>query len=283
MNISFLDFWQYPVPFQPNNNFLYYLFCESFENIKISEPEDADLIIFSSFGNDNTRFNQCKKIFYTGENIRPSKKRCNYSMSFDFDDYNGTNIRLPLWMMYIDWFNKKTYGNPEYLIPENYLYGENEFLSRPKDKFCSTVFSAIYAERINVINKLSEYKQVDSYGKYGIPLEYGEKNKLDVISNYKFSICFENSIYPGYFTEKLLHAKISGSVPLYYSDSSFNLDFNSKCCLNMQEIGLDSLYEKVIEIDSNDSLYRKIIEEPLFSKKVSLDIIINQIKKVIKI
>lgn len=283
MNISFLDFWQYPVAFQPDNNFLYYLFCESFENIKISEPEDADLIIFSCFGNDNTRFNHCKKIFYTGENIRPSKKRCDYSISFDFDDYNETNIRLPLWMMYIDWFDKKTYGNPEYLIPENYLYGQNEFSDKPKNKFCSTVFSAFYEKRINAINKLSIYKQVDVYGKYGTPLDYGEKNKLNIVSDYKFSICFENSIYPGYFTEKLLHAKISGTIPLYYSDLSFGNDFNPKCCINLEEVGFDLLYEKVVEIDNNKKLYKEILEEPLFLKKISLDPIIDNIKKTISI
>lgn len=276
MKISFLDFWQYPVAFDPTNNFLYYLLCESFENIIVVEPEDADLIIFSCFGVDHTRFKHCKKIFYTGENIRPTSKKCDYSLSFDYD--NEKNIRLPLWMMYIDWFNKKTYDNPEYLIPESYLYSENQFSIKPKNKFCSTVFSAHYDIRTDAVKKLSQYRSVDVYGKFGKHLDYGEKNKLDVISDYKFSLCFENSIYPGYFTEKLLHAKVSGAIPLYYSDSSFSNDFNPKCCINSFEIGLDSLYQKVIEIDSNNQLYEEIKNEPLFINKISLDPIINKIK-----
>ena len=281
MKISFLDFWKYPVPFEPNNNFIYYLLCESFENIELVEPEDADLIIFSCFGNDNTRFKHCKKLFYTGENIRPSSKKCSYSISFDYDDYQETNIRIPLWMMYIDWFNKKTYSNPEYLIPENYLYGENEFSTKSKDKFCSTVFSATYELRVNAVNILSNYKKVDVYGKFGHLIPYGEKAKMDIISDYKFSLCFENSIYPGYFTEKLLHAKIAGTIPLYYSDLSFHNDFNSKCCINIEEIGLDSLHQKVIEIDSNSKLYSEILNEPLFLNKLSLEPTINQIKKLL--
>lgn len=283
MNISFLDFWQYPVAFNPNNNFLYYLFREAFENVKVVESEDADLIIFSCFGNDHTRFNHCKKLFYTGENIRPFSKKCDYSISFDFDNYNGKNIRIPLWMMYIDWFNKKSYGNPEYLIPEMYLYGENEFSSKLKNKFCSTVFSALYEMRIKAIEKISKYKSVDVYGKYGLHLNYGEKNKLDVLSQYKFSLCFENSIYPGYFTEKLLHAKVAGTIPLYYSDLSMVEDFNPKCCVNVNEIGLDDLYNKVIEIDNNVKLYKEILEQPLFLNRVSLDNIVNQLKKIINL
>lgn len=281
MKISFLDFWKYPVEFDPNNNFLYYLFCESFENIEIVQPEDADLIIFSYFGNDNTRFNNCKKIFFTGENVRPTEKKCDYSISFDYDDYEKTNIRIPLWMMYIDWFKKGSYSNPDYLIPESYLYGENEFSSTPKNKFCSIVYSAFYEMRVNAINKLSEYKPVDVYGKYGIPVEYGEKNKLNIISNYKFSLCFENSVYPGYFTEKLLHAKIAGTIPLYYSDLSFHTDFNKKCCVNIEEIGFDSLLDKVVEIDNNEKIYKEILEQPLFIEKISLDKQIKQIKKII--
>ena len=265
MKLSFLDFWQYPVSFQPNNNFLYYLLLECFENVELVDPEDAELIIFSCFGNDHTRFNHCKKLFYTGENIRPSSKRSSYSLSFDYDDYEGKNIRMPLWIMYIDWFKKGTYGNPEYLIPESYLYNQNEFSGKSKNKFCSTVFSALYEMRTKAVEKLSQYKSVDVYGKYGFPLHYGEKNKLNTISDYKFSLCFENSIYPGYFTEKLLHAKVAGTIPLYYCDSTFVSDFNPKCCLNLREIGLDSLYEKVIEIDNDQNLYNQILNQPLFN------------------
>jgi len=279
MKLSFLDFWQYPVSFQSNNNFLYYLLLECFEDVELVDPEDAELIIFSCFGNDHTRFNHCKKVFYTGENIRPSSKKSNYSLSFDYDDYEGKNIRLPLWLMYIDWFKKGTYGNPEYLIPESYLYNQNEFSGKSKNKFCSTVFSALYEMRTKAVEKLSQYKSVAVYGKYGLPLHYGEKNKLNAISDYKFSLCFENSIQPGYFTEKLLHAKVAGTIPLYYSDSTFVSDFNPKCCLNLHEIGLDSLYEKVIEIDNDQNLYNQILNEPLFNEKVSLDPFIKQITK----
>ncbi len=284
MKISFLDFWSAPGGFDPTNNFFYYALCEVFDDIQYVYPEDAELIIFSCFGNDNTRFNHCKKLFYTGENIRPNKKRCNYSMSFDFDDYNKTNIRFPLWMMHIDWFKKGTYLNPEYLVPEEYLYGKNEFNLKEKTKFCSTVFSSLYQHRVDAVNKLSNYKGVDVYGKSGgIPLSDGEKNKLDVISDYKFSICFENDSYPGYITEKLFHAKVSGSLPIYYGDETFKNDFNEKCCLNAKEMTLDELYQKVVELDNDEKKYQQILDEPMFNEKITLEPILKQMYEVIKI
>lgn len=99
----------------------------------------------------------------------------------------------------------------------------------------------------------------------------GEKQKMDLISDYKFSICFEHSAYPGYFTEKLFHSKLAGNVPIYYADEKFSEDFNSKCCINTLNMSMEEMLEKVIEIDSSDKLYNEFKNQPLFLKKVSLD------------
>jgi hypothetical protein len=110
--------------------FFIHLLKQSFENVEVVNPEDADVMFFSVFGMENTLYKNCKKIFFTGENQRPNFKKCDYSLTFDFDDYEGKNFRLPLWYLYIDWFNVGTYGNPEWLIPESYLYGESEFINK---------------------------------------------------------------------------------------------------------------------------------------------------------
>jgi len=41
-------------------------------------------------------------------------------------------------------------------------------------------------------------------------------SKFDVISRYKFSICYENTSQYGYCTEKLVDSIVAGSVPIYY-------------------------------------------------------------------
>ncbi len=40
-------------------------------------------------------------------------------------------------------------------------------------------------------------------------------DKLPVLSQYKFTFCFENSVFPGYLTEKIFDAMFAGSVPVY--------------------------------------------------------------------
>ena len=48
--------------------------------------------------------------------------------------------------------------------------------------------------------------------------------KHPVLSMHPLNLCFENSIAPGYITEKILHARMAGCVALSYAHSSFKLD-----------------------------------------------------------
>ena len=280
MKISFLDFWG---DFDFNNNFLTIALKQIYTDLQVVNPENSDIIICSVFGTHHHNFIKNKKIiFYTGENIRPNYKTYHKSISFDFDTYNNKNLRIPLWYFYIDWFNVNSYGNPSYLIPVDYLYNENEFTLKEKNKFCCTIFSAPHQDRLLMINKLNEYKFIDCYGKiFQNKIPDGEKIKMDIISNYKFSICFENSIYPGYYTEKLLHAKIAGTIPIYKSHETMNLDFNPNSCINVNNLSLDEVVNNIIEIDNNDFLYKKWIQQPLFENKIEISNILSNIKKLI--
>ena len=285
MNIAFSDFWQYPKAFDPNNNFFIHVIRQLFENVQVVHPEDADYMIFSSFGNENGRYKNCKKIFYTGENVRPNFTKCDYSLTFDFESYGGKNFRLPLWYLYIDWFDVGSYGNPDWLIPKSYLYGENEFTKKEKNKFCSIVFGSPHQSRIDAIKNISSnYRQVDVFGKVNPNhnLPDGENYKMDLISNYKFSLCYENSVTPGYHTEKLLHAKIAGNIPIYYGDTTVEKDFNPEGFVNTLNMSDEEVVRTIEEIDANESLYEKIIQEPLFSTKIDLNNIYEIFNNILK-
>jgi hypothetical protein len=278
MKISFLDFWN---GFQPSNNFLFYLFREVHQNLTIVEPSKSELIVFSVFGNENQKYSHCKKLFFTGENKRPDFTKCDFSISFDFDEYGGRNIRIPLWYYYIDWFKVGSYGDPNYLIPVEYLYDPNEFSEKEKKQFCSAVYSNPVGIRNQFVNLLSQYKRVDCYGKIGgfTRLPDGEKQKLDTISNYKFNICFENSIYPGYYTEKLLHAKVAGCVPVYFSDEKISEDFNQNSFLNLSLFeNTEEMIQKIIELNEDDKKIKLIKAESFLTEKINLSSIYKKIK-----
>ena len=118
---------------------------------------------------------------------------------------------------------------------ENYLYYPHGRCWIPKDwtrtkaptKRISIIASGKdYAPghklRHEVINRLATKHNIDVYG-YGYkPV----KNKTEALEDYAFSITIENSIQPGYWTEKIVDCFAVGTIPLVWGDKSINKFFN---------------------------------------------------------
>ena len=266
MKINFLDFWG---DFRVQDNFFLDLFRDIFGNVEVAPPDECDTIIYSCFGKQHLGVDRSKtkKIYYTGENLRPNFNECDYSLTFDFDDYQKRNVRLPLWFLQFDWYNKGGYGNPEFVIPLSHI-NQNEFIQTKKNKFCVFVNNNLFQDRIDCINKLTAYKNVTCFGKPFGNWFYGESKKYKIFSEYKFSICFENSVAPGggYYTEKLIHSKLSGTIPLYFTDNNVSKDFNTKSFINLNDYdSMDDFIEYVIQVDQDDKEYLNIFNQPLFN------------------
>jgi len=283
LKIHFVDFWP---GFSSANNYFFHLLSEEFE--VVLDEEDPDLLFFSvDYGRENKREkykeHRCKKIFYTGEGVSPNFEneesvevsnheahycigKCDFAFTFDFSK-DVRNYRLPLWAMHIDWFNKKGYTNPKYLIPLNEI-DDNSFIRNPRTKFCVSIFSNPVANRVEAFNKLSEYSSVDGFGKPFGNWTDGEDIKYNILKDYKFSLCFESLLRHGYYTEKLFHAKTAGTVPVYSSDALVAHDFNPASFINLNSFNnIDELVDHVIKVDQDDDLYYSYKQEPLFSNK----------------
>ena len=75
---------------------------------------------------------------------------------------------------------------------------------------------------------LSKIKNVDVYGA-AVRRPIADPSKI--APDYKFILCLENDLYPGYVTEKPFEAYLSGAIPLYYGLD--NLGFlNQKSIIN---------------------------------------------------
>jgi len=268
MNIAFVDFWPSPRPFDVSNNFFVHALRACAEGIEVVDPEHCDVLFYGPFGDEHRRYRDCLKIFYTGENILPDFDNCHAALSFSPDHYGGRNLRLPLWNLYIDWFGVKSYGNPEWLVPLEWLTQEKvgDFAAAPRQNFCAIVYGKPIQSRLEAIAALSEYKSVDVLGKANplAPVADGEWAKLQALSRYRFSLCYENSIAPGYHTEKLLHGKIAGGIPIYFGHQTVALDFNPRCYVQAVDLTSSELTERVREIDADPRLYCQLASEPLF-------------------
>jgi hypothetical protein len=126
------------------------------------------------------------------------------------------------------------------------------------------------AHRMLCVEQLSTIKRVDLFGP--IAGKAFRASKYEILSRYRFNLCFENSIFPGYYTEKVLHAWVGGCVPLYYSDGWFSVDFNPKSVIN--RIGYTTIEEFVSAVASlnvSRAEMVEICEQPLLTKRPTLD------------
>ena len=278
IRIAFVDFWP---GFDSHNNYFYYLLSTKY-NVTI-DYENPDLLFFSvDFAKRKERDRySCPKIFFTGESASPnfdqegsvtvrtpstsySIGKSDLAFTFDISD-DPRNKRLPLWVIYLNWFGKNGYGNPSYLMNPNSL-DDNRFIRAEKNKFCAIIYNNPIKMRKDVYKKLSEHKQVDGHGRPFNCHFDGEERKHDILKDYRFSICYENNDYPGYHTEKLLHAKTCGNLPIYWGAETVKHDFHEEGFINALFFSEEELFDyvKFIDEQKSQSIYNKYISKPLF-------------------
>jgi len=282
IKINFVDFWP---NFVKTDNYFFHLLNNRYE-VEIDE-HNPDLLFFSvdySKRKERDRYinHSCKKIFYTGENVRPnfdfpgsiecpkySIGKCDYAFSFDASS-DPRNYRLPLWALFVNWFNVPHNDNRD----QSYLIPVSDLLERTpidKTKFCNFVFSNTSGERLNILKTISSYKKVDCAGNlmnntgYKIAGRGDQKYKIEFLRNYKFTIAAENSFYPGYTTEKIIHPFSVGSVPIYWGSEAVEEDFNKKAFINVSSYeSLGDLLQHVKKIDNESCIYESYLNEPIF-------------------
>lgn len=233
----------------------------------IRDDVNPDYLIFGdrNFGGNNVNYDNknCIKIFYTGENERPWNYRCHHAITFDHID-NEQNYRLPLYVIY-------DYDNQKRNVPHSSnCHREMHDLSGDKG-FCSFVVKNPGCEKRNsFFHRLNAYKPVASAGplfnNYP-PLARGEdsvKSKLEFLPKFKFNLCFENSSYPGYATEKLYEALVGKTVPIYWGSPTIECDFNPRAFLNWHEYqDDDKFFDAIVELDNDSEAYTNMFLEPM--------------------
>lgn len=162
----------------------------------------------------------------------------------------------------------------------------------------------IYKDRIEIIKYFSKYKDFElfglgwdkkisgfneSYHKAAVkanrgPLEYNRK--LQVMSNFRFSFCFENCSFPGYVTEKIFDCFLAGCIPIYYGAPDIDkfvpvgtfIDFRNFKSLK----DLESYLNNFSENDARKmlSLTRDFLESKDFDKYVLKNIISEIINRI---
>ena len=180
---------------------------------------------------------------------------------------------MPNWFLELNWYNQ----DPE-LIKNPLPFPLKMLKSEPKlrSKFCIFVASNPNCIHRNTLyHTISRYKTIDSAGSLFNNVKQipggpggtgGQKEKIEAYKNYKFVLVCENSETPGYVTEKLLHAKLAGCVPIYWGDPDVALEFNKDSFIDVHNYGtIDKLLTRISELDRDSTKWLAMAKIPLLS------------------
>ena len=280
------------------NSFLPALIYSLGYQIDWVESNKADLLIYGPFFNKGSRYrwaprplrsllstasDRLKKdhsaltLFHTAENIRYDHLDCDYSLSFDYAS-GPEHFRLPLWIEGLDWTGEGIKGvkNPRFgkLIAIDRLMQPlgREFLSRPKR---AAFFSSHLREpRKTLFKALCQIIPVDGMGPFFdssvIDHNQSRYTKFNVLQNYGFNLCPENSLYPGYCTEKIPDAFAAGSLPISWIDVNVRHDFNPEAFINLYPYA-DEQFTTPLSWLKDTKYLQSYAEQPLLLNRPSIE------------
>ena len=268
IRVGFVDY------FNPVDEFFIDVLSPSFDVVRDDRNPEYLFFCDENFGQANLQYDprSVVKIFYTGENRRPWNYQCHHAITFDHME-GPQFYRFPLYALE-NWVNQKKLGWQDYRTFSRIIPSRKEL----KEKgFCSFVVrNGGCQERNDVFHKLSEYKRVDSggplYNNVGGPIDqdgFGSHiTKTDFLHKRKFHIAYENSSYPGYVTEKILHGFLASTIPIYWGSPCVEMDFNRKAFVSRHDFRTtDDMIDYIKYLDNNDDAYIKILEEPIMDPK----------------
>ena len=119
-----------------------------------------------------------------------------------------------------------------------------------------------------------KYKKVNSYGKLlnnmgkVENLNWAGEEQIELLSRHKFVLCFENSRndLDYYITEKLINAKLSGAIPVYWGTKKCLEIFEPDSFLfleNDNEEGFIRLVNQIIDLDTNNDKFLEMRNKKL--------------------
>ena len=217
-----------------------------------------------------------KSVWFTGDNIRPPGGPWDGYLTFDLDPLNGRNAYFPHWWEYVGVFDSKKMSYSGLDLDITTLMQERApDLHRPE--FACAFIGNPTPVRLHAIAALSKVGRVDVYGNsVGRPV----KSKAEVAKDYRYVLCFENDLYPGYTTEKPLEAWATGAIPLWWgSDPSGYV--NPEAVLNAADFGsLAEFADEVARLDSDSQLRAEMTSRPILRRAPDLEPSVALIRRI---
>ena len=216
-------------------------------------------------------------LFHTCESLRHDHITADFAISFDLGVTRSNHLRLPYWYELVDWSHEGVIGN------RNPRYGEllsltrlsqplgSQFLSRPQEAVL--ISSHLLEPRKMLFEAVGRMIPITGMGPYfdSTIRNHHQSSfiKKEVLQNFAFNLCPENQLYPGYYTEKIPEAFLSGCLPLAFTDSNVVADFNPRALIQLEPM-VHSNFQELDALLHSDHRLEAFASEPLLVEPPSL-------------
>lgn len=192
-------------------------------------------------------------------------------------------IRFPYWQWYLSW--------PGYeVLPVHERFGErlqiDQMMQSIDETHGSVSIHEFHARSLRAVMLTSHFKRhrkrllglcaqtlgCDVFGRKTRKPPVGKK---ELLSRYFYNLCPENAISPGYVTEKVPEAFLSGCIPLAYCHpDDILLDFNPEAIVNLYGLTDSAIRDKLNSLKEY-SVFSAYRSQPLLLKKPDFSRIIH--------
>jgi hypothetical protein len=268
---------------------LYKILKSRIKNIKINEfirRYEMKLVNSSFFDREYKPVT----LYYSQEPLSVDYIKTDFSITYHLGILKENHLRYLDWKETCDWSSEgiirqlnstATLFGKYFLIDDLLKPQGDEFLKKGK-KICFFT-SHLNEPRRTFYQELSKNFIVEGYGRAFRKIKNTFSSgvtKFEVMKNYSFDLCPENTIYPGFINARVAEAFIGKCLPITWADQNINYEFNPKAFVNLNDHFQDN-FISIIHNLKDDNFLRQFTKEPLLLKRPNLEKEIKFVEKIL--
>lgn len=130
----------------------------------------------------------------------------------------------------------------------------------------------LHDSRLGFVEALASRNQIDVFGPGwenmgNLPREWAHRlsryrtifrgrcvNKFEVVRNYRFTVAYENTAYPGYITEKLIDGLVAAAVPVYCGAPDIADQVPDAVFINVRALGTrEAVFDRMQKLTESEA------------------------------
>jgi len=215
---------------------------------------------------------------------------CDFGLGHEIRMGDARYQRMPHWWNYVD-FSDQGVPSPERWVRLGEPLQQEQLIQPLRWNRSGTQRAAFVASYLNdqrryLWRQADRALPVDGFGRAfdGSIVDHTRSNfiKRELLRGYRFSLCPENAIAPGYYTEKIPESFACGAIPISYVDRHVEVDFDPRSFLNLYDYLPGGISDGLAEDLSSAQRLSELTQTPLLKVPIAIDLVVDFLRMVLE-